>query len=218
MLTFASFSFTLTSMEQPVTRKRRSELENLIEKETTVDKFLCEYGCGYVGTYKTVQGHERTAHGIYKTKKLATEQPVVTAYDTTELPVETKPTMQPSTPEKKCEHIPDQPYRVKPFDRHALSSEDSRTLTLAPFIMIQTYYERNAQKKKAALEKYEKEKAEYSAQTSWTCKECSKAFEKKNRYISHLIMYHNYQFPNYKINEANVLRYMTVSNASSLSK
>lgn len=197
------FSFSVTSMEQPKQRKRRSELESLTNQETIVDKFVCEYGCGYVASYRAVQAHERNEHKI---KKQLIPQTSTHTDDTLDIPLEKKPTLLPSSPVKKIEPIPDQPYRVKQFDRDMLTAEDRRQLTLAPFIAIQTIHERNEQKKRVRLEKQKKEKEDHNIQSSWTCEKCGTLFEKKNRYFVHLMIIHNYQFPAYAKDKAYLKR------------
>lgn len=244
IISLVFFSFSVTSMEQPKQRKRRSELENLTEQETIIGKFLCEYeGCNYVGTYKTVQSHERSEHGIYKTKKTKvepedltdkinelkkqdeanydlvtqdTKQAVREAIADAKSPsVEKEPTMQPQTPEKKLEYIPDQPHQFRPFNHHALTSEDSRLMTLAPFVMMQTVYERNHEKKQARLQKLEQEKKDYNIPSSWKCQMCGKSFEKKNTYWVHLMMMHNCQFPTIENDKAHKERIQRLIHAPS---
>lgn len=235
ILILTLFSLNIISMEQSVTsverrapRRRRSELESLTDKETMIGKFVCEHqGCGYVGTYKTVQGHERSEHGIYKKKPKAESEDITDKIDefkkqvevnydsvtqdskqimlqamaqAQSTPIEKEPTMQPPSPEKKIVPIPDQPHRFRPFDRHLLTPEDSRMMTLDPFVLMQTYYKRNAEKKETKLKKLKQEKEDYKIPSSWKCpeKKCGITFENKNRYFSHLIMYHGYEFPSYE--------------------
>lgn len=235
IVSLSFFSLILISMEPLKSRKRRTELESLVGQETSVDKFLCVYNCGYVNTYKAVQAHERTEHGVYKVKKRAVEQAAamcnatevsalapqkaVVNYDSVKqetnlnstasmilsetmkyAPVEKEPTMQPPTPEKKIVLIPDTPFRVRSFDRHVFTAEDSIQMSLAPLIMLQTMYERNSEKRQSRLKK--QEKADDNIPTSWNCPICFITFEAKNRYFCHLIMMHNYQFPEYAKDKA----------------
>ncbi len=205
------FSFSVTSMEQPKQRKRRSELESLTNQETTIDKFVCDYGCGYVSSYKAVQAHERKEH----IKKQNIQDTSTHTDETLDIPHEKKTTLLPVLPEKKIIPIPDQPYQFKPFDRDVLTAEDRRQLTLAPFIAVQTIHERNEQRKQSKLEKEKKEKANCNIPTSWTCSECSKSFIAKNRYFCHLIMIHNYQFPAYAKDKAYLKRIERLMNTPS---